>query len=199
MNKINAIELDGGFLVFYSAIQVERLVMDNKIQYKKEDYKQLNEFYKQRVQQIHIVGEYAHLMKKDEAHARYFVKDYFNVEYTKFMQKYFNYERAPEINRNITPGKYSKLFGDLSPRQREIIDDDDSKYIVVAAGPGSGKTKVLVHKLASLLLLEDVKSEQLLMLTFSRSAATEFKKRLYELIGEVSFLCGNQDFPFILF
>ncbi|MCD8343268.1 MAG: ATP-dependent helicase, partial [Oscillospiraceae bacterium] len=39
------------------------------------------------------------------------------------------------------------------------------------------------HKLASLLLLEDVKKEQLLMLTFSRAAATEFKMRLIELIG----------------
>ncbi len=42
---------------------------------------------------------------------------------------------------------------------------------------------MLVHKLASLLLLEDVKHEQLLMLTFSRAAATEFKKRLIELVG----------------
>ena len=38
-------------------------------------------------------------------------------------------------------------------------------------------------QLASLLLLEDVKHEQLLMLTFSRAAATEFKQRLMELIG----------------
>ncbi|NLT48191.1 MAG: UvrD-helicase domain-containing protein, partial [Clostridiales bacterium] len=45
---------------------------------------------------------------------------------------------------------------------------------------------VLVHKLASLLLLEDVKHEQLLMLTFSRSAATEFKKRLIDLIGNAA-------------
>src|SRR5690606_24530910 len=42
--------------------------------------------------------------------------------------------------------------------------------------------RVLVHKLASLLLMEDVKHEQLLMITFSRAAATEFKKRLLKLI-----------------
>lgn len=54
------------------------------------------------------------------------------------------------------------------------------------AGPGSGKTRVLVHKLASLLLLEDIKHEQLLMLTFSRSAATEFKQRLMALIGNAA-------------
>ena len=62
------------------------------------------------------------------------------------------------------------------------MSDKDSRGIVVAAGPGSVKTRVLVHKLASLLLLEDVKHEQLLMLTFSRAAATEFKQRLMELI-----------------
>ena len=42
---------------------------------------------------------------------------------------------------------------------------------------GSGKTRLLVHKLASLLLMEDVKHEQLLMLTFSRAAASEFRKK----------------------
>ena len=187
LNKINAIELDGGFLVFYSAIQVERIAAGGNTQYKKEDYKQLSDFYAQRIQQIHIVGEYAHLMTKNKDDARMFVRDYFELDYSLFRRKYFKGDRAAQINRNITPGKYDKLFGDLSPMQREIIDDDASKYIVVAAGPGSGKTKVLVHKLASLLLLEDVKSEQLLMLTFSRSAATEFKKRLYELIGDSAF------------
>ena len=43
-----------------------------------------------------------------------------------------------------------------------------------------------MHKLASLLLLEDVKHEQLLMLTFSRAAAIEFKQRLRELIGNAA-------------
>ena len=43
LNKINAIELDGGFLVFYSAIQVERIAAGGNTQYKKEDYKQLSQ------------------------------------------------------------------------------------------------------------------------------------------------------------
>jgi len=51
---------------------------------------------------------------------------------------------------------------------------------------GVGKTRILVHKLASLLLMEDVKHEQLLMVTFSRAAATEFKKRLISLIGNAA-------------
>ncbi len=64
----------------------------------------------------------------------------------------------------------------------------------MAAGPGSGKTRILVHKLASLLLMEDVKHEQLLMLTFSRAAATEFKKRLIKLIGEAAYFVEMKTF-----
>lgn len=186
LSKIGAISLQGGFLVSYNGMEIKRLVMDNKIRYKNEDYRQLSEFYKQKIQQIHIVGEYANLMVRDYNAALQFVNDYFQMDFKKFIAMYFKGNRAAEIERNITPEKYNQLFGELSDKQLEIITDDESKYIVVAAGPGSGKTRVLVHKLASLLLLEDVKHEQLLMVTFSRAAATEFKKRLIKLIGNAA-------------
>ena len=183
LNRTNAMQLDGGFLVFYNAIQIERIEMDNKIHYKKEDYRKFDEFYVQRIQQVHIVAEFAQLMMGSYEEALEFVNDYFSMDYMLFIRKYFKGSREKEIKRSITAEKYNKLFESLSIKQREIINDDKSKYIVVAAGPGSGKTMVLVHKLASLLLLEDTKVEQLLMLTFSRSAATEFKQRLIKLIG----------------
>lgn len=182
LSKIGALKLEGGFLVLYNAMDIRR-IKDNKSRYKIDDYRMLNEFYKQKIQQVHIVGEYANLMVKDYNAALQYVQDYFQMDYRKFVTKYFKGERVSEIQRNITPGKYKQLFGALSKRQMEIISDKESRCIVVAAGPGSGKTRVLVHKLASLLLMEDVKHEQLLMLTFSRAAATEFKQRLMELIG----------------
>ena len=185
LSKIGALKLEGGFLVLYNAMDIKR-IKDNKARYKQEDYRMLNEFYKQKIQQVHIVGEYANLMVRDYNAALQYVQDYFQMDYRKFITKYFKGERGNEIQRNLTPGKYKQLFGQLSKRQMEIITDKDSRCIVVAAGPGSGKTRVLVHKLASLLLLEDVKHEQLLMLTFSRAAATEFKQRLMELIGNAA-------------
>ncbi|MGN0587678.1 MAG: UvrD-helicase domain-containing protein, partial [Oscillospiraceae bacterium] len=184
--KIDSMRLEDGFLVLYSGMEITRLELDNKIKYKKEDYRQLNEFYRQKIQQIHIVGEYANMMVRDYDAAQQFVSDYFQLDYKQFLNKYFAGDRAEEIERNITPAKYSKLFNELSESQRNIISDNTSPYIVVTAGPGSGKTRVLVHKLASLLLLEDVKHEQLLMVTFSRAAATEFKQRLYALIGNAA-------------
>ena len=185
LSKAGLLKIEGGFMVVYNTMQLHRKV-DRTRRYGKEQYRLLDEFYKQRIQQIHIVGEYANMMVRDYDKAMQFVRDYFLMDYKLFINKYFKGERRTQITKNITPAKYQQIFGSLSPRQREIIDDKQSKYIVVAAGPGSGKTRVLVHKLASLLLMEDVKHEQLLMLTFSRAAATEFKKRLIELVGNAA-------------
>lgn len=186
LSRIDALKIEGGFLVVYNRLTIDRVEQDNKVQYKIEDYKKLQQFYENKIQQIHIVGEYAKKMIEDYKGALQFVDDYFQLNYTSFLNKYFQGSRQDEIKRNLTPAKFRQLFGSLSPTQLKIIKDNQTKYIVVAAGPGSGKTRVLVHKLASLLLMEDVKHEQLLMLTFSRAAATEFKKRLLQLIGNAA-------------
>jgi len=186
LSRIDALKIEGGFLVVYNKLTIERLEQDNKKRYKTEDYKKLNQFYENKIQQIHIVGEYAHKMIKDYKEALHFVEDYFQLNYSSFLNKYFKGTRQKEIKRNITPVKFRQLFGELSPAQLSIIKDNNSQHVAVIAGPGSGKTRVLVHKLASLLLMEDVKHEQLLMITFSRAAATEFKKRLQDLIGNVA-------------
>ena len=156
LSKIGALKLEGGFLVLYNAMNITR-IKDNKSRYKQDDYRMLNEFYRQKIQQVHIVGEYANLMVRDYGAALQYVQDYFQMDYRKFVAKYFRGNRMNEIERNLTPQKYQQIFGCLSEVQMRIISDKDSRCIVVAAGPGSGKTRVLVHKLASLLLLEDVK------------------------------------------
>jgi len=186
LSRIDAIKIEGGFLVIYNSLSIERVEQDNKRRYKVEDYQKLNQFYENKVQQIHIVGEYAKKMISDYKDALQFVEDYFQLNYTSFLNKYFKGSRQNEIKRNVTPAKFNQLFGELSATQLNIIKNNDAKNIAVAAGPGSGKTRLLVHKLASLLLMEDVKHEQLLMVTFSRAAATEFKKRLLKLIGNVA-------------
>ena len=56
-------KLEGGFLVLYNAMAIKR-TKEPRLRYKQEDYRMLNEFYKQKIQQIHIVGEYANLMSK---------------------------------------------------------------------------------------------------------------------------------------
>lgn len=183
--KTGILNLEGGFMVLYNKLQIERL-KDSKCRYKKDDYHNLDDFYKQRIQQIHIIGKYANMMVSDRKRAVEYVHDYFVMEFKSFIKKYFDAKEEKRIGRNVSERKYNELFGGLTQTQSAIINDNESRFIVVPAGPGSGKTYVLVRKLASLILLEDVKSEQLLMLTFSRAAAVEFKKRLRDLIGNAA-------------
>ncbi len=194
LSKIDCLNIEGGFLVLYSGLQITRLEKNNSIKYKNDDYKSLENYYNTKIQQIHIVGEYANMMVKDYQKALDYVSDYFNMDYNLFINKYFIGRRKSEITKNMTPSKYKEIFGELSPIQKEIIDDNKSKCISIIAGPGSGKTRVLVHKLASLLLLEDVKPEQLLMLTFSHQSSIEFKTRLLNLIGKQAYYVDIKTF-----
>lgn len=183
LSRIGSLKIEGGFLVIYNRLNIQRLKLDDSIKYKQDDYKILNTYYEQKGHQIHIVGEYVKKMLNDFLGALKFVDDYFQLEYKSFLKKYFSGDKKEMLDKNITPKKFEEIFGSLSTQQLSIIKDNSAKHIVVAAGPGSGKTRVLVHKLASLVTVEDVKKEQLLMLTFSRASAIEFKKRLKKLIG----------------
>ncbi|WP_332733826.1 RecQ family ATP-dependent DNA helicase [Flavihumibacter sp.] len=186
LSRIGALNIEGGFMVTYNKIQIERIETNNKVQYKKEDYAQLDEYYRQKAEQIHIVGEYAKRMSDDYEDAINFTEDYFSLPNDRFIRKYFPGEKAKDLTRKMSPENYQRIFGSLDDQQSKIINDQQHQHIIVAAGPGSGKTRILVSKIASLLLMEDIKQEQLLMLTFSRAAAIEFKMRLIELIGSAA-------------
>ncbi len=187
LSRIRSMRSIGNFLIRYHSLEIERLVEDSRIQYKAEDYRPLQEYYTQKNRQIHFIAEWAERVLRDPSVSQTYLHDYFHLRSGKFIKKYFKGERLTEIYRQITPDMYQELFASLSPLQTRVLQDDTSRCIVIAAGPGSGKTRVLVHKLACLLMLEDVRPEQLLMLTFSRAAATEFKLRLIELVGSLAY------------
>lgn len=182
LQELKIVGIESGFLVNYPALRIERLIQDNRKRFTQADYRRFNEYYQQKIQQIHIVGEYANLMVKNVDAALQYVSDYFAMDYKAFLKKYFQGDREKALSVNMTRSLYRRVYGALSSQQKAILEDR-SQFIAVCAGPGSGKTRVLVHKLASLLLEEDVKSEELLMLTFSRAAATEFAVRLRALLG----------------
>lgn len=183
LHRNGLVSVDGGFFVAYLPMRLERLIADNRRKYRQKDYAFLDDYYKERIQQIHIVGEYANLMVRDREAAKRYVRDYFELPYADFLKAYFRGGREEELKRSMTPALYEKLIGTLSDAQKDILFSK-AQYIVVAAGPGSGKTRVLVHKLAHLMLAENVRPEQLVMLTFSRAAALEFKARLIALYGK---------------
>jgi ATP-dependent DNA helicase RecQ len=79
LKKINAFNIEGGFLVLYSPMKIVR-IEDTGKRYLKGDYNKLETFYKNKSQQIHIVGEYAKKMLRDYNKALEFVNDYFIME-----------------------------------------------------------------------------------------------------------------------
>tara|TARA_R110002050_G_scaffold204522_4_gene340200 strand:- start:131310 stop:136133 length:4824 start_codon:yes stop_codon:yes gene_type:complete len=182
LNQIKSIQLEGGFMVSYNRLNIEEI--DRSIsRFTQENFKKIGSHYDHKTQQIHIVGEYAKRSLHNYEAALTYVNDYFSQPYEEFIAKYFP-KRKSEINRPITHERFKEITGNLDIDQRKIVDDHKSEKTLVLAGPGSGKTKVLVHKIASLLLLEDIKPEQFLMLTFSKAASLEFKSRVKKLIPE---------------
>lgn len=75
------------------------------------------------------------------------------------------------------------LLDGLNPDQQEAVRTVEGP-LLVHAGPGSGKTRVIVHRIAYMVAKAKIDPRQILAVTFSRKAADEMKKRLDELFGK---------------
>ncbi|BFU78712.1 RecQ family ATP-dependent DNA helicase [Arcobacter sp. 15-2] len=195
LHHLKIIELLKGRFINYSPmnlIKEEKIKIQNKI-YTKNEYKnRLEKHYQTKIESIHIMCEYASRLKDDNHKAILFLKDYFTLPYDNFKKQYNLLKKR--ISRPISQKRYNKIFTQMSDEQKLIINDKTTKAMMILAGPGSGKTRVLVHKIASLILTEDIKPEQFMMLTFSKSAKWEFKTRLNELVGALSYDVEIQTF-----
>jgi ATP-dependent DNA helicase RecQ len=192
LHHLDILELLNGRFISYSPMNIH-IEEKSSLKRKYTEYKnRLEEHYKTKIESIHIMGEYAKRLKDDDYKAILFLKDYFTLPYDKFKKQYKLLKE--QISRPITQKRFNKIFEKMSNEQKEIIEDTQTKAMMILAGPGSGKTKVLVHKIASLILTEDIKPEQFMMLTFSKTAKWEFKSRLNELIGSLSYDVEIQTF-----
>ncbi len=76
----------------------------------------------------------------------------------------------------------SRILDPLNDAQREAVTSE-SQRLLVLAGAGSGKTRVLVHRIAWLVQVGKVSPSALMAVTFTNKAANEMRARIGELLG----------------
>ncbi len=83
------------------------------------------------------------------------------------------------VGSNVNP--VSEEAASLDPEQRSAVETVDGPLLIVA-GPGTGKTRTLTHRIAHLIAEKGARPEQCLAVTFSRRAAAELEERLDALL-----------------
>ena len=149
------------------------------------DFEPLKLHYQGQVLQIHVMVEYARRGLEAMADALHLAMDYFSLKQGEFLSRWLS-DRDKEIERQTTPESWRAIVESLNNRaqQRIVSDDRDQTNVLVLAGPGSGKTRVLVHRIAYLVRVRRENPRGILALAYNRHAAVEIRRRLGDLIGD---------------
>jgi ATP-dependent DNA helicase RecQ len=94
--------------------------------------------------------------------------------------------RGTEFRRQATGETWDAIVESLgnSTQMQIVRDDREQTNVLVLAGPGSGKTRVLVHRIAYLVKIKREDPSGILVLAYNRHAAAEIRERLRMLIGD---------------
>ena len=182
LHEQEVLRLNKGLTVFRMAMTI-RLKQERR-GFAKVDFEPLALYYRGRVQQIHIMAEFARRGLDSISEAQKLVFDYFSLKQDDFLHRWLP-DRQRELGRETTPESWRAIVESLnSPAQQHIVADDrEQTNVLVLAGPGSGKTRVLVHRIAYLLRVRRENPRSIMALAYNRHAAVDIRRRLRDLVG----------------
>ncbi|MDO4682879.1 MAG: RecQ family ATP-dependent DNA helicase [Lautropia sp.] len=190
MHERKIIQLSKGTAIFRPAMTLR--LAPGRGMFNKEQYEPLATHYDGQVAQIQIMNEYAQRALKQEAgsldrmqEALALVRDYFSLKYEAFLKKWLPNAEAT-LRRQTSPASWNRIVDSLNneyQRQIVMVDREKPANELVLAGPGSGKTRTLVHRIAYLVRALREPASSILAITYNRHAALEIRRRLHELIG----------------
>ncbi|HHQ4726836.1 TPA: UvrD-helicase domain-containing protein, partial [Aeromonas veronii] len=182
LHEQHAIVLQNGLAVFRSAMTLT-LTAERQQQYNKADYQPLEHHYRQKVIQIHVMNEYARISLEHFKKAKKLVTDYFSMEADKFLGHYFK-GRNKILELATSEHSWKRIVEDLHNRaQEQIVQAPPEQNLLVLAGPGSGKSKVIIHRCAYLMRVKQISPSRIMLLCYNHNAAMSLRRRLAELLG----------------
>lgn len=184
LHNLKILTLNNGMTVMSNALTI-KVDLNRRNQYLKSDYALLETHYKEKRLHIHVMNEYAVLALTKLKEALQFVLDYFVMNESMFIKRYFK-GRENILALATSEESYHHIMDHLNDVQREIVKSEDDNRLILA-GPGSGKTRVIVHRIAYLLRVQRVHSRSIIALAYNRAAANEIRQRLYDLVGNESY------------
>ena len=177
------IRLNKGLTVFRQAMTIR--LRPERRGFGNPDFESLKIHYDQQIKQIHVMMEYAQRGLQSMADALRLAMDYFSLGWEAFLRRWLP-QSDHELLRQTTPESWRAIVESLNnPVQRRIVSDDrEQTNVLVLAGPGSGKTRALVHRIAYLVRVRRENPRSILALAYNRHAAVEIRQRLAALIGD---------------
>ena len=185
LHEQGVVTLGRGLTIFRPAITVQ--MQPGTSPFTQKDFLPLEEHYGAQTVQTHIMARYAERGLASMPEAERLSRDYFAMDNDRFLQTWLP-DSGPELRRQTMPSSWKAIVEDLgNPVQQKIVADDrEATNVLVLAGPGSGKTRVLVHRIAWLIQVRRADPRGILVLCYNRHAAAEIRVRLGALIGDAA-------------
>ncbi|WP_246687102.1 RecQ family ATP-dependent DNA helicase [Mesorhizobium sp. M3A.F.Ca.ET.201.01.1.1] len=183
LHEQEVVTLGKGLTVFRQAMTVHLDPAGGQFTIK--DFVPLEEHYAEQTIQTHVMAAYAEKGLAAMDQALRLSEDYFVLERDAFLRRWMP-GKGLELRRQTTGASWKAIVESLdNPIQQKVVSDPrDETSVLVLAGPGSGKTRVLVHRIAYLIRVRREDPRGILVLTYNRHAAAEIRIRLRHLIGD---------------